>query len=149
MAFLDYSDEKFSKFTKKNKICNDTKNLLPNKENIVYLVILNKISHNFVKLQQSEEVAMDPNLNFLNFHQQKKKPEELFSKASAETNPFSCTENQLHEFLQEKDNQKMGNIPTEYLENNHNLEADIEENDSEDEGIEDYKLGGYHPVHIG
>ncbi|EAS00244.2 kinase domain protein (macronuclear) [Tetrahymena thermophila SB210] len=24
-----------------------------------------------------------------------------------------------------------------------------EENDSEDEGIEDYKIGGYHPVHIG
>ena len=26
---------------------------------------------------------------------------------------------------------------------------DIDENESEDEGIEDYKLGGYHPVHIG
>ena len=29
---------------------------------------------------------------------------------------------------------------------------DIEEevlNDSEDEGIEDYKVNGYHPVHIG
>jgi serine/threonine-protein kinase SRPK3 len=27
---------------------------------------------------------------------------------------------------------------------------EIDENhDSEDEGIEDYKLGGYHPVHIG
>lgn len=25
----------------------------------------------------------------------------------------------------------------------------VEENDSEDEGIDDYKLGGYHPVHIG
>jgi serine/threonine-protein kinase SRPK3 len=24
-----------------------------------------------------------------------------------------------------------------------------EENDSEDEGIEDYNIGGYHPVHIG
>ena len=24
-----------------------------------------------------------------------------------------------------------------------------EGNDSEDEGIEDYKIGGYHPVHIG
>jgi serine/threonine-protein kinase SRPK3 len=24
-----------------------------------------------------------------------------------------------------------------------------EENDSEDEGIEDYKIGGYHPVYIG
>ncbi len=23
------------------------------------------------------------------------------------------------------------------------------DNDSEDEGLEDYKLGGYHPVHIG
>jgi hypothetical protein len=28
-------------------------------------------------------------------------------------------------------------------------EDDIEENDSEDEGIDDYKIGGYHPVHIG
>lgn len=26
---------------------------------------------------------------------------------------------------------------------------EAEENESEDEGIEDYKLGGYHPVHIG
>jgi len=26
---------------------------------------------------------------------------------------------------------------------------EIDENESEDEGIEDYKLGGYHPVHIG
>ena len=26
---------------------------------------------------------------------------------------------------------------------------DADENESEDEGIEDYKLGGYHPVHIG
>lgn len=24
-----------------------------------------------------------------------------------------------------------------------------EEHDSEDEGIEDYKIGGYHPVHVG
>jgi len=23
------------------------------------------------------------------------------------------------------------------------------ENDSEDEGIEDYKIGGYHPLHVG
>ena len=27
-------------------------------------------------------------------------------------------------------------------------DIDIED-DSEDEGIEDYKLGGYHPVHVG
>ena len=27
--------------------------------------------------------------------------------------------------------------------------AEVEDNESEDEGIEDYKLGGYHPVHIG
>lgn len=26
---------------------------------------------------------------------------------------------------------------------------DALDNDSEDEGLEDYKLGGYHPVHIG
>jgi len=26
---------------------------------------------------------------------------------------------------------------------------DLELNDSEDEGIDDYKLNGYHPVHIG
>lgn len=50
MAFLDCSDEKFSKFTKKSKVCNDTKNLLPNKENIVYLVFLYKNSNNFVNL---------------------------------------------------------------------------------------------------
>ena len=24
-----------------------------------------------------------------------------------------------------------------------------DENDSEDEGIDDYKIGGYHPVHVG
>lgn len=24
-----------------------------------------------------------------------------------------------------------------------------DEHDSEDEGIEDYKMGGYHPVHVG
>jgi serine/threonine-protein kinase SRPK3 len=29
------------------------------------------------------------------------------------------------------------------------LEEVDQEHDSEDEGIEDYKLGGYHPVHIG
>lgn len=29
-----------------------------------------------------------------------------------------------------------------------NPEDDLD-NDSEDEGLEDYKLGGYHPVHIG
>jgi len=28
-------------------------------------------------------------------------------------------------------------------------EIHLEENDSEDEGIDDYKIGGYHPVHIG
>jgi len=28
-------------------------------------------------------------------------------------------------------------------------EVHIEENDSEDEGIDDYRIGGYHPVHIG
>lgn len=26
---------------------------------------------------------------------------------------------------------------------------EIDENDSEDEGIDDYKIGGYHPIHIG
>ena len=44
--------------------------------------------------------------------------------------------------------------PTELLNDppiNSNGPAQIEEdgNDSEDEGIEDYKVGGYHPVHIG
>jgi len=28
-------------------------------------------------------------------------------------------------------------------------EVHLEENDSEDEGIDDYRIGGYHPVHIG
>jgi hypothetical protein len=28
-------------------------------------------------------------------------------------------------------------------------DQEVEENESEDEGMEDYKLGGYHPVHIG
>ncbi len=28
-------------------------------------------------------------------------------------------------------------------------QLDYEINDSEDEGIEDYKINGYHPVHIG
>jgi hypothetical protein len=32
-------------------------------------------------------------------------------------------------------------------ENQQNSQED--DNDSEDEGIEDYKIGGYHPVHIG
>jgi serine/threonine-protein kinase SRPK3 len=32
---------------------------------------------------------------------------------------------------------------------NEPVQADEADNDSEDEGIEDYKLGGYHPVHIG
>ena len=30
-----------------------------------------------------------------------------------------------------------------------NLINEIEEDDSEDEGIEDYKIGGYHPIHVG
>jgi len=38
------------------------------------------------------------------------------------------------------------------LRNNHfspPQEVHLEENDSEDEGIDDYRIGGYHPVHIG
>ena len=30
-----------------------------------------------------------------------------------------------------------------------NFGEEIDENDSEDEGIDDYKIGGYHPVHVG
>ena len=26
---------------------------------------------------------------------------------------------------------------------------ELDNNDSEDEGIDDYKLGGYHPVYVG
>jgi hypothetical protein len=29
------------------------------------------------------------------------------------------------------------------------MESEFLENDSEDEGIEDYKMGGYHAPHIG
>ena len=29
------------------------------------------------------------------------------------------------------------------------MEQIDKENDSEDEGVQDYKIGGYHPVHIG
>jgi serine/threonine-protein kinase SRPK3 len=38
---------------------------------------------------------------------------------------------------------------------NHCIRANIPhlvdeiEDDSEDEGIEDYKIGGYHPIHVG
>lgn len=90
----------------------------------------------------------EENLQNLNFNNQKKKPEELFAKlpeyqdkneSFPDVNPFMPTTEMRTESA------------TEIL-NNINEPAPIigeEENDSEDEGIEDYKLGGYHPVHIG
>jgi len=41
------------------------------------------------------------------------------------------------------------NIMDFVLKENRNPQYNIDEDDSEDEGIEDYKIGGYHPVHVG
>jgi serine/threonine-protein kinase SRPK3 len=51
----------------------------------------------------------------------------MLQEINCPNRPNKKSRNQLHDFLNKID----------------------EEHDSEDEGIEDYKLGGYHPIHIG
>jgi serine/threonine-protein kinase SRPK3 len=38
---------------------------------------------------------------------------------------------------------------TKSIINSNEDQEDLEDDGSEDEGIEDYKIGGYHPIHIG
>jgi len=81
----------------------------------------------------------------LNFNNQKQKeggfPKPLdaqIDKSSfLDINPFVPSENPT---------ELINDLPTN---SNEPIQIDEDGNDSEDEGIEDYKLGGYHPVHIG
>lgn len=72
----------------------------------------------------------------MNFNIQKNKPQEAFPSQQPPLN-FAPSETNT-EF------NEPSNIPNPPFQ-----DLPEEENDSEDEGIEDYKLGGYHPVHIG
>ena len=99
----------------------------------------------FYLLKPSEEVTLEENFKFLNFNNQNKKPEGCFPKLSdahqIDPKPF------FSEILpSENKTESMQEVPSTQNEAIHPEEA---ENDSEDEGMEDYKLGGYHPVHIG
>ena len=97
--------------------------------------------------QQNEEVNFEENFKYLNFNNQKKKPEGCFPKPSDpqfKKQPFPEANSFPHS---EPKTESINEIPP--IINNQPIHLDEDENDSEDEGIEDYKLGGYHPVHIG
>jgi len=83
----------------------------------------------------------------LNFNNQNKKSEGCFLKPSDVQNDNKPFFSELNPCIpSENKTESINELPPNV---NEPVQADEADNDSEDEGIEDYKLGGYHPVHIG